>query len=37
MTPTEYENVELERMKRNIEALEMQISEMGTENSKQSK
>lgn len=37
MTPTEYENLELDRMKQNIEALEMQISEMGTENSKQSK
>ena len=37
MTPTEYENLELERMKRNIEALEQQISEMNTENSKQSK
>lgn len=37
MTPTEYENAELERMKRNIEVLEQQISEMNTETSKASR
>lgn len=34
MTPEEYENAELERMKRHIEQLEQQISEMNSETSK---
>lgn len=37
MTPTEYENAELERMKKNIEILELQINDMMTDASKNSR